>query len=217
MTNLNVVTFNAASAMPTDRQHLARQILKSASQGGALLLGVECDDLTDDDLDEILDPALWWRVHSSAPTLDGTLIAGRHDRTRLIASRYFVGAPASPVNAPRAIQRARIDVDQRWGLTAAALHLPRRGTKNEGLEARSTMVTNTRGLGADLLAGDLNLRRDAVRQQFPNRTVRSAEVMHVLGAQRLVLGDARPFDLIPRAEGDDHPGLKVTIHPRRGG
>jgi hypothetical protein len=209
MRGLAVVTFNAVGAMPTNRKGLGNRILKAAAEKGALLLGVECDDL---EPAAVLDPEVWWWRHKQAEHLDGNFIAGLRKRTRASDVEVIPGAPASPVNAPRAFLKAKIRVDDTWGLTVSPYHSPR--WREGGLEAATAMLLKAQSLDIDLLAGDINIRNDAVRRRFPNRTVRSREVMHMMARQRLELGNAQAFDLLEGTVSDDHPGLRVVVSPR---
>lgn len=209
---LAVVAFNAVGAMPTDRAPLARRILASAKKRGDLLIGCECDDLEPEDIEDILGPG-WWFKHRQHDAKDGGFLAGRRSRTRVSNVRAVFGAPASPVNAERYVLRGDVLVDGEWTLDGVtALHVPR--WREGGRPAAEAMVQNTRDLGGDLLAGDFNIRNAAVRARYPDRTVRSAEVMHIIGADHLRLGRAQPFNLLDGTDSDDHPGLRVLVLPR---
>lgn len=204
--SLPVVTFNAVGAMPTDRKRLGNMILASAAKRGALLLGVECDDL---EPASVLDADVWWWKHRQADVKDGGFMAGLRQRTSATDVRAIHGAPASPVNAERYFLRGTIKVDDSWSFTAATYHSPR--WKAGGFEAATTMLVKSQTIDADLLSGDLNIRNAAVRRRYPNRTVRSAEVMHHVARKRLKLGPARPFDLLDGTGSDDHPGLLTLV------
>jgi hypothetical protein len=209
---LPVVTFNAVGAMPTNRRPLARRILNAVKARGDLLIGCECDDLEPDDLHEILGDGWWWR-HRQRDERDGGLLAGRRSRTRVSNVRSVFGAPASPVNAQRDVLRGDVLVDEDWSLDGVtAMHVPR--WREGGRPAALAMVNNTRNLGGDLLGGDFNIRNTTVRGHYPGRIVRSAEVMHIVGAAHLKLGPARPFDLLHGTNSDDHPALRVVVSPR---
>jgi hypothetical protein len=207
---LDVVVFNAASAMPSDRSSLAGRILASARSKGDLLIGCECDDLEPDQVRQILGTA-WWFRHRQADVRDGGFIAGRRDRTRPSNTRSVFGAPASPVNAERHVLLVDVEVDDAaWLRGVGAFHVPR--WREGGQQAAEIMVRNTRDLTAALLGGDLNIRRTAVRNRYPNRAVRSTEVLHLLGDRSKVeLGPARPFNLLAGTDADDHPGLRVRV------
>lgn len=211
---LPVVVFNAVGAMPTNRRPLARRILRAVKQrvGRGLGIGCECDDLEPEDLRDILGPNYWWR-HRQHDAKDGGLLFGHRDRTKVSNVRAVFGAPASPVNAERYVLRADVLVDDAWSLDGVtALHVPR--WREGGRPAALAMVSNTRNLGGDLLAGDFNIRNTTVRGYYPGRVVRSAEVMHLVGADHLKLGPAQPFDLLDGTQSDDHPGLLVRVAPR---
>lgn len=205
---LNVVTFNAVGAMQRDRSRLGNAALTSAARHGALLLGVECDDV---DVHNHLDPDLWWWLHSELPDRDGCLIAGKRNRLQLAAHRWLPGAPASPVNAPRWFLRARLVVDGDWFFTAAVQHLPRRDAGGD--LAHRVMVERSRGLGADLIAGDVNMPAPAMRRAYPDRKVRGAQVMQFAAGDRLELSGAHRFDLLRGTTDDDHPGVRVRVWP----
>lgn len=213
MTLLSVLSFNAASAMPNNRRPLAMRILEAASTHASVLAGCECDDLDDDSIAKVLDPHVWWWVHSDQPARDGLLVAGRHDRTTHGPPRYHDGAPASPVNAAREILRVRLEVDQRWSFTLAQFHAPK-DPNGEGWFAHGEMMRNSREVGADLLSADVNVRAPAMRKAYPKRTIRSSGVLMLAGAERLVLSGAREIDLLPGETGDDHKAVKSVIHPR---
>jgi hypothetical protein len=207
---LPVVTFNAVGAMPTERTHLGNRCLAAAAKKGALLIGVECDDL---EPAAVLDPDVWWWKHRQADVKDGGFLAGLKQRTSVSDVRALHGAPASPVNAERYFLRGVIKVDDDWSFTAASYHSPR--WKAGGFEAATTMLIRSQTIDADLLAGDLNIRNAAVRKRYPHRVVRSAEVMHMVARERrLKLGNAHPFNLLDDTEADDHPGLRVVVSPR---
>lgn len=206
---LPVVTFNAVGAMPNNRARLGNAILRAASKRGALLIGVECDDI---EPAAVLDPDVWWWKHRQASVKDGGFLAGLRKRTKASDVRAIFGAPASPVNAERYFLRGTVHVDDSWHMTVASYHSPR--WKAGGYEAATSMMVRSQTIDADLLAGDLNIRNAAVRRRYPNRHVRSAEVMHVIGRDRLKLGYARPFDLLEGTGADDHPGLMVRVQPR---
>jgi hypothetical protein len=207
---LPVVTFNAVGAMPTERTRLGNRILASAAKRGALLIGVECDDL---EPAAVLDPDVWWWKHRQADVKDGGFLAGLRQRTQASDVRAIHGAPPSPVNAERYFLRGVIRVDDSWTFTAASYHSPR--WKAGGYEAANTMLVRSQTIDVDLLAGDLNIRNAAVRKRYPNRVVRSAEVMHVVARERrLKLGNAQPFDLLDGTHSDDHPGLRVVVSAR---
>jgi hypothetical protein len=212
---LDVVTFNAVGAMPTDRRHLGRECLREAKKHGQLLNGVECDDLTREDLHEILGPDWWWRHRPRQELLDGTLVAGLRARTTPYAARWLPGAPASRVNAARDFLRVRVGVDagtpDAWSFTDAVLHLPR--PDHGGEYAHRLMRGRSHSIGADLLEGDFNIGAAAMADTYPDRTIRSAGVIHSAAVPRLELGPAKPYDQVPGTTADDHRGLAKRVRP----
>jgi hypothetical protein len=210
---LPTVVFNAAGAMPSDRGPLAKRCLASAAKQGVLLLGVECDDLDRDDVRDVLDPDLWWIRHRQHDDRDGAFMAGLRSRTRVSDVQAVFGAAASPVNAPRWFLKGNVHVDDdAWSFTASPIHVPR--WKAGGAQAAAEMVSRSRTIGCDLLAGDFNIRREEMLARYPRRTVRGVEVMHaVANPNRLALGAALPFNLLPGTDADDHPGLRILVRP----
>jgi hypothetical protein len=209
--SITVCTFNAVGAMPTDRSRLSRRMLHAAKQDSDLLVGCECDDLEPDEVDDILGPG-WWFRHRQHNLKDGTFLAGRLSRTRISGVQSIFGAPASPVNDPRYFLRGFVHVDGDWSFSVAALHVPR--WKEGGSHAATEMVRRSQEIGTDLLGGDFNIRNTAMRARYPRRTIRSAQVLHLAARKNLVLGAARPFDVLPNTRADDHPGLRVKVAPR---
>jgi hypothetical protein len=209
---LPTMVFNAVGAMPTDRGPLGKRILRAAARAADLLIGVECDDLDPDDVDDVLDPEVWWHRHRQAEHRDGVLLAGRRKRTRISEVKSIPGAPSSPVNDPRDILKGRITVDDWWDFTAAGLHVPR--WREGGEPAALAMVESSREINADLLGGDFNIRRLAMLRRYPQRTVRGVEVMHlVANPNRIEVGPAQAINLLPGTEADDHPGVRAIVRP----
>jgi len=207
---LPVVVFNAVGAMPTNRRPLGNRILASAAKRGHLLIGVECDDL---EPAAELDEDLWWWRHREAAHRDGGFLAGLRDRTNVSDVASIFGAPSSPVNDPRYFLRGKVRVDDSWTLSVAAWHSPR--WKEGGRPAAEEGIRRSQTIDADVLAGDFNIRADAMRARYPSRVIRSTEVMHLAARKtRLRLGNVSTFDLLDGTESDDHPGLRVTVLPR---
>lgn len=210
---LNVVLANLVGAMSNDRRPLSNAMLERASELGPVVAAVEADDCTPA---TVLDPDLWAWSHDDHPLLDGTLWAWRRSSVQLMSEKWLDGCQASPANARRSIHRVRFSVGApraAWSLSASLAHVPYATPASSA--ARREMFANLHASQSDLFLGDMNTRRQGMRQEFPRRQLRGGQVMWMASRHdQLQVGTARLVDAIPGTRSDDHPLVRVHVSPR---